>query len=163
MPQVVSASNPARFCRGAYLHVLRAHLLPRRVPYFRPSLSRHRRETKPSHLLRLTTPPPPPPPLFGRCFLGPQSTMTSSQSRSQSQPSLEDLQSNTMIAVSAVFLTFASIAVALRVYVRAVMIRSFGWDDRLMLLTLVYTPSFWLCSRSLLIHVRRSSLPVVPF
>lgn len=43
----------------------------------------------------------------------------------------------TMIDTAIAFLVMTWTAVLLRVYVRAWMIRSFGWDDALMVLTLV--------------------------
>ena len=42
-----------------------------------------------------------------------------------------------MFQVSVAFLVLTWIAVSLRIYARAVVIKSFGWDDYLMLLTLV--------------------------
>lgn len=41
-----------------------------------------------------------------------------------------------MLIVAVVFLILSWISFALRVYVRAILIRSFGWDDWLMLLTI---------------------------
>lgn len=41
-----------------------------------------------------------------------------------------------MMIVAVVFLILSWISFALRVYVRAILLRSFGWDDWLMLLTI---------------------------
>ena len=51
--------------------------------------------------------------------------------------SLTELKSYTMLSISAVFMTISAVALILRVYVRGAMIRSFGWDDWLMLVTWV--------------------------
>ena len=48
---------------------------------------------------------------------------------------------DTLFWVSGTALALAWIAVSLRVYVRAVLIRAFGWDDWLMLITLVILAS----------------------
>lgn len=40
-------------------------------------------------------------------------------------------------AVAAVFLALATVATALRCYVRLVIVKAFGWDDAIMLLALV--------------------------
>lgn len=45
--------------------------------------------------------------------------------------------------VAAVFLALATVATALRCYVRLVIVKAFGWDDVIMLLALVR-----LCPRS---------------
>ncbi|THY30216.1 hypothetical protein D6D01_03313 [Aureobasidium pullulans] len=50
-------------------------------------------------------------------------------------PTLSELKSYDMLAISAVFLALSAITVILRVYVRGWMIRSFGWDDWLMMVT----------------------------
>jgi hypothetical protein len=52
-------------------------------------------------------------------------------------PSLDDLKSYQMLTTSCVFLALSTITVIARIYVRAYMIRSFGWDDWLMLVTFV--------------------------
>jgi len=52
----------------------------------------------------------------------------------QDQISQLGLQPVAFIAVAAVFVTLATIAVALRVHVRAYMIRSWGLDDTLLVL-----------------------------
>lgn len=44
---------------------------------------------------------------------------------------------DTMIAISVAFLAISWTSVTLRVFVRAFMIRAFGWDDWVMLVTLV--------------------------
>ena len=40
-------------------------------------------------------------------------------------------------AVAAVFLALATVATALRCYVRLAIVKAFGWDDAIMLLALV--------------------------
>ncbi|THZ87259.1 hypothetical protein D6C84_01855 [Aureobasidium pullulans] len=50
-------------------------------------------------------------------------------------PTLSELKSYDMLAISAVFLALSAVTVVLRVYVRGWMIRSFGWDDWLMMVT----------------------------
>jgi hypothetical protein len=52
-------------------------------------------------------------------------------------PSLDELKSYDMLATSCVFLALSAITVIARIYVRAYMIRSFGWDDWLMIATFV--------------------------
>lgn len=52
-------------------------------------------------------------------------------------PTLHELKSYDMLATSAVFLALSAITVVARVYVRSWMIRSFGWDDWLMMVTWV--------------------------
>jgi len=52
-------------------------------------------------------------------------------------PTLSELKSYEMLAISAVFLALSAVTVILRVYVRGWMIRSFGWDDWLMMVTWV--------------------------
>jgi hypothetical protein len=52
-------------------------------------------------------------------------------------PSLDELKSYSMLATSCVFLALSAITVIARVYVRGKMIRSFGWDDWLMIVTFV--------------------------
>lgn len=52
-------------------------------------------------------------------------------------PTLYELKSYDMLATSAVFLALSAITVVARVYVRSWMIRSFGWDDWLMMVTWV--------------------------
>jgi hypothetical protein len=52
-------------------------------------------------------------------------------------PSLHDLKSYQMLNTSCVFLALTTVTVIARIYVRAGMIRSFGWDDWLMLVTYV--------------------------
>jgi len=52
-------------------------------------------------------------------------------------------ESHAMIGVASATAALSWIAVSLRVYVRGIMIRSFGWDDWLMLVALVcYTSVF---------------------
>ena len=46
-------------------------------------------------------------------------------------------RSQMLLLSSSICLVFAWISVSLRVWVRAVMIKSFGWDDSLMVLALV--------------------------
>ena len=52
-------------------------------------------------------------------------------------PSLHDLKSYEMLATSCVFLALSAITVVARIYVRGWMIRSFGADDWLMMVTWV--------------------------
>lgn len=47
-----------------------------------------------------------------------------------------------VVGVAVTFTILSWIAVSLRVYVRGVLIKSFGWDDWLMLATLVCTCQF---------------------
>lgn len=54
-------------------------------------------------------------------------------------PTLHELKSYDMLAVSAVFLALSSVTVFARIYVRGWMIRAFGWDDWLMMVTWVST------------------------
>lgn len=54
-------------------------------------------------------------------------------------PTLHELKSYDMLAISAVFLALSAITVVARIYVRGWMIRSFGWDDWLMMVTWVST------------------------
>lgn len=56
---------------------------------------------------------------------------------SSAVPTLSELKSYDMLAISAVFLALSAVTVILRVYVRGWMIRSFGWDDWLMMVTWV--------------------------
>jgi len=53
-------------------------------------------------------------------------------------------ESHAMIGVASAFIALSWLAVSLRVYVRGVMIRSFGWDDWLMLVALVRRASCFL-------------------
>jgi hypothetical protein len=41
--------------------------------------------------------------------------------------------------VAAAFLTLASIAVILRCYVRVCIVKAFGWDDTVMILSMVFS------------------------
>ncbi|KAI5204134.1 hypothetical protein E4T39_03808 [Aureobasidium subglaciale] len=50
-------------------------------------------------------------------------------------PTLHELKSYEMLSISAVFLAVSAITVILRIYTRGWMIRSFGWDDWLMMVT----------------------------
>ncbi|KAI4849356.1 hypothetical protein E4T44_03400 [Aureobasidium sp. EXF-8845] len=50
-------------------------------------------------------------------------------------PSLDELKSYDMLATSCVFLALSAITVIARIYVRGFMIRSFGWDDWLIIVT----------------------------
>ncbi|KAI4734645.1 hypothetical protein E4T50_14833 [Aureobasidium sp. EXF-12298] len=52
-------------------------------------------------------------------------------------PSVHDLKSYDMLITSSVFLALSAITVVGRIYVRGWMIRSFGWDDWLMMATWV--------------------------
>lgn len=52
-------------------------------------------------------------------------------------PTLHELKSYDMLATSAIFLALSAVTVVARVYVRSWMIRSFGWDDWLMMVTWV--------------------------
>lgn len=52
-------------------------------------------------------------------------------------PTLHELKSYDMLATSCVFLALSAITVVARIYVRGWMIRSFGWDDWLMMVTWV--------------------------
>jgi hypothetical protein len=52
-------------------------------------------------------------------------------------PSLDELKSYDMLATSCVFLALSAITVIARIYVRGWMIRSFGLDDWLMIVTFV--------------------------
>lgn len=54
-------------------------------------------------------------------------------------PTLHELKSYDMLATSCVFLALSAITVVARIYVRGWMIRSFGWDDWLMMVTWVST------------------------
>ena len=75
------------------------------------------------------------------------------------QPSVKELQSYTMLSISAVFMSISAITIILRIYVRGFMIRSFGWDDWLMLVTWVCVVS---CALLYTSNVDRfSSLPRV--
>lgn len=47
------------------------------------------------------------------------------------------LQPITFIAVASVFMILSAIAVSLRIWVRGIMLRAFGWDDGFLLLALV--------------------------
>ena len=51
--------------------------------------------------------------------------------------SVSELKAIPMLAVAVVCLSLSWIVVSLRIYVRGFMIRSFGWDDWLMLITQV--------------------------
>ncbi|KAF2840076.1 hypothetical protein M501DRAFT_674692 [Patellaria atrata CBS 101060] len=54
---------------------------------------------------------------------------------------MED-RSTQLLVVAIIFLATSYLACLLRVYVRAVMIKSFGWDDRLMVVTLIFYTAF---------------------
>lgn len=49
----------------------------------------------------------------------------------------EDQNSQAVKSVAAVFMTVACIAVILRCYVRAWVVKAFGWDDGVMVLAMV--------------------------
>ncbi|KAI4736781.1 hypothetical protein E4T50_12731 [Aureobasidium sp. EXF-12298] len=71
-------------------------------------------------------------------------------------PTLHELKSYDMLAISAVFLALSAITVIARIYVRGWMIRSFGWDDWLMMVTW----ALFAVTTSLLIAIAR--LEIVP-
>ncbi|CAD0082697.1 unnamed protein product, partial [Aureobasidium vineae] len=65
------------------------------------------------------------------------------------QPTLHELKSYDMLVTSAVFLGLSAMTVIARIYVRGWMIRSFGWDDWLMMVTW----GFFAVTTSLLISI----------
>ncbi|KAH0363448.1 hypothetical protein KCU65_g7397, partial [Aureobasidium melanogenum] len=69
-------------------------------------------------------------------------------------PTLHELKSYDMLAISAVFLALSTITVFARIYVRGWMIRAFGWDDWLMMVAWV----LFVITTSLLMAIARAEI-----
>ena len=56
-------------------------------------------------------------------------------------PTLNASRSKAILIVTSIFLAISLISVALRIFVRTRIVRAFGWDDSIMVLAMVSTPS----------------------
>lgn len=57
----------------------------------------------------------------------------------------DDSRSRAILIVTAVFLAISGISVALRCFVRAHVVRAFGWDDTFMVLAMIFNLAFAIC------------------